>query len=83
MRAGGGAANLVVAPTMPGDRGRRKLVAMTEKRRVIVETDPDAKPIAGCVSPQDAPGRPFIGWLELISALDAALAPSPPVKEDR
>ena len=69
---------------MPGRRDERKLRAMTEKRRVIVETDPDAKPIAGCVGIEAEPCRPFVGWLELLTALDAALAPEqPPVKEDR
>ena len=52
---------------------------------MIVEFDPDSEPISGTVSGARI-ARPFIGWMQLVTALQAAIddaarqGPPEPVK---
>jgi len=48
-------------------------VAGDGKVRLIVEIDPNSKPISGTItSPGEAASREFCGWLELTEALEGA-----------
>jgi len=57
-----------------GDHG----VAGDGKVRLMVEIDPNSKPISGTItSPGEAASREFCGWLELTEALEGArMAPN-------
>lgn len=61
--------------------------AQTE-RQIVIELDPASEPIAGRLSRPDGLTRPFRGWLELTSLIEAARAgvgsePSPAEPERR
>ena len=43
-----------------------------EPRRIGIEVDFESEPIEGRVYEGDEDGRPFSGWLGLMSALEAA-----------
>jgi hypothetical protein len=42
--------------------------------RVVLDLDPNSEPIRGSLSASDQDSRPFFGWLELASAVEAARA---------
>jgi hypothetical protein len=39
---------------------------------VHIELNAAGDPVAGTIGTGDGPSRPFLGWVELIAALDAA-----------
>lgn len=41
-------------------------------RRIVIELDPASEPIVGRLSRPDGQLRPFRGWLELTSLIEAA-----------
>jgi hypothetical protein len=50
----------------------RKLGPVQRRLRVTIELDPDSEPIRGIISDEDA-ARSFTGWMELVTALQAAI----------
>jgi hypothetical protein len=51
--------------------GTRKTATMTAERiRVLLELDRDADPIAGSLTGDRTPARPFSGWLALGRAIE-------------
>ena len=49
-----------------------KLRLVRRQRRVAVDLDPDSEPIRGVVF-DDAVARSFTGWMQLVTALQAAI----------
>ena len=52
-------------------------------KRVLIEIDPSAEPIAGVLRHGAGPARSFSGWLELVALLESerqlAAAANPPL----
>jgi hypothetical protein len=55
---------------------------MTVVTRVIVELERRENPISGTVRSQAEGNRPFVGWLGLLAALEAALGTNGQADED-
>ena len=53
-----------------------------EPRRLGIEVQFDSEPIEGRVYEGDGPGRPFSGWLGLMSAIEAAREQEEETDED-
>jgi hypothetical protein len=43
-----------------------------EPLRISIELDPGAEPVAGTITVSGAAPRAFVGWMELIHAIDRA-----------
>ena len=60
---------------------------MQHKRRLLLELDDGSRPRSGRIGPESEPGRPFVGYTQLIAAIDALLiagrAPDPSRVEER
>jgi hypothetical protein len=41
----------------------------------LLELDEDTAPLAGRIGPDDEPGRPFVGYTQLIAAIEVLIAP--------
>jgi hypothetical protein len=41
-------------------------------RRISIEIDPDTEPVAGRITVAGAAPRAFVGWMELVHAIDRA-----------
>ena len=52
----------------------RSCPAMPRTRRLLLEFDEGAVPLTGLVGPVGAPGRPFVGYTQLLAALEALIA---------
>ncbi|HEY7137723.1 MAG TPA: hypothetical protein VIB48_21900 [Acidimicrobiia bacterium] len=49
-------------------------MANTERLRLLVDLDPDARPISGHVAAGSGPEQAFVGWTELFAVLQAVVA---------
>jgi hypothetical protein len=45
---------------------------MDELLRISIELDPGAEPVAGRITVPGAEPRAFVGWMELVHAIDSA-----------
>jgi hypothetical protein len=50
--------------------------ALDEPLRISIEIDPGTEPVAGRVIVAGAAPRAFVGWMELVHAIDRARYPS-------
>ena len=50
----------------------RVSVAMDEPLRISIELDPGTEPVAGRITVPGAEPRTFVGWMELVHAIDHA-----------
>jgi hypothetical protein len=60
---------------LPGASGGRRWDGARdamEPLRISIELDPDAEPVAGTITVSGAAPRAFVGWMELIHAIDRA-----------
>ena len=61
---------------VPGARGDRLWDrapdAMDEPLRISIELDPGTEPLAGRIIVPGAEPRAFVGWMELVHAIDRA-----------
>jgi hypothetical protein len=54
--------------------GHRELKPAWEPLRLTLELTPNREPIEGSVQLTAEEARPFIGWIELVAALESVLA---------
>ena len=47
---------------------------MPRTRRLLLELDEGATPLTGLIGPVGAQGRPFVGYTQLLAALEALVA---------
>ena len=47
---------------------------MPRTRRLLLEFDEGAAPLTGLIGPVGAQGRPFVGYTQLLAALEALIA---------
>ena len=64
---------------LPGARGDRlwdsapdAMGALDEPLRISIELDPGTEPLAGRIIVPGAAPRAFVGWMELVHAIDRA-----------
>jgi hypothetical protein len=69
-----------MVPGASGDRlcdgAPNAMGAEDEPLQVWIEIDPGTEPVAGRVAVAGAVARAFVGWLELVDAIDHARHPS-------
>jgi len=64
---------------LPGASGDRlwdsppdAMGALDEPLRILIELDPGTEPLAGRITVPGAEPRAFVGWMELVHAIDRA-----------
>ena len=46
---------------------------MQRTRRLLLELEHGSRPLSGRIGPEHGPGQPFVGYTQLIAAIDALL----------